>query len=60
MTVSRTEDIWDQHFNLDGDRIVNERGLVLDVSGGRDRNGQDVLVWKRHNGANQKWKVDYV
>lgn len=60
MTVQKTQDIWDQHFNLDGDRIVNERGLVLDVSGGRDRNGQNVLVWKKHNGLNQKWKVDYV
>jgi len=60
MTVKKTENIWDQHFDLDGDRIVNERGLVLDVAGGRDRNGQNVLVWKRHNGLNQKWKIDYV
>lgn len=60
MTVMKTQNIWDQHFNLDGDRIVNERGLVFDVSGGRDRNGQNVLVWKKHNGLNQKWKVDYV
>jgi hypothetical protein len=57
---AKEKDIWYQHFQLKGENIVNERGLVLDVSGGKDRNGQSVLVWKRHNGANQRWKIDYV
>lgn len=55
-----TEHIWSQKFVLRGERIVNERGLVLDVAGGQDRNGQNVNVWKPNNGLNQKWKVDYV
>jgi hypothetical protein len=33
---------------------------VLDVSGGKDAEAQKVVVWKRHGGRNQKWKVQYV
>jgi hypothetical protein len=54
------EGVWSQKFTLRGEYIVNERGLVLDVAGGQDRNGQTVNVWKKSGGLNQKWKVDYV
>jgi hypothetical protein len=57
---NKERDIWFQHFQLKGENLVNERGLVLDVAGGRDKNNQNVLVWKKHNGLNQKWKIDYV
>lgn len=57
---SGTKDIWHQHFQLKGDYLVNERGLVFDVAGGKDQNNQNVLVWKKHNGLNQKWKINYV
>jgi len=33
---------------------------ALDVSGGKDAEGQPVIVWNKHTGANQKWKVIYV
>jgi hypothetical protein len=33
---------------------------VLDVKGRQDREGQTVGVGRRHNGANQRWKVVYV
>jgi len=33
---------------------------ALDVSGGKDNEGQNVIVWKRHNGANQRWKIVYL
>jgi len=33
---------------------------VLDVSGGKDAEGQNVGVYKRHNKANQRWKIIYV
>lgn len=56
----KEQDIWYQHFQLKGEYLMNERGLVLDVAGGKDRNNQNVLVWKRHKGQNQKWKIDYV
>jgi hypothetical protein len=56
----KEKDVWHQHFQLKGEYLINERGLVLDVAGGQDRNNQDVLVWKRHRGLNQKWRIDYV
>jgi hypothetical protein len=56
----KEKDIWHQHFQLKGENMINERGLVLDVAGGQDRNNQNVLVWKRNNALNQRWKVDYV
>jgi len=33
---------------------------VLDVQGGRDAEGQNCIVWKRHNGLNQRWKILYL
>lgn len=38
--------------------IKDER--VLDVQSGADREGQDVLAWKKHNGLNQRWKILYL
>ena len=40
--------------------MLNERGKVLDVSGNRDAENRNVLVWKRHNGLNQKWRIQYI
>jgi hypothetical protein len=56
----KTENIWSQHFNMKGEQMVNERGLVFDVAGGKDVNNQKVIVWKSHKSLNQKWVVDYV
>jgi len=36
---------WWQMFRLKGENIVNEKGKVLDVSGGRDAENQNVIVW---------------
>ena len=33
---------------------------VLDVSGAKDKEGQNVLAWKKHNGKNQQWKIVYL
>jgi hypothetical protein len=33
---------------------------VLDVISGKDKEGQQVIAWKRHGGANQRWKVVYL
>jgi hypothetical protein len=32
---------------------------VLDVHGNRDEEARKVIVWKRHNGSNQRWTVVY-
>jgi hypothetical protein len=43
-----------------GNNFVNMYNKkVLDVHGGRDEEGRKVIVWKRHNGANQRWRVIY-
>jgi len=44
---------------LKNGNVVNEKGKVLDVRGGQDRNNQDVIVWSLHNGLNQQWDVVY-
>lgn len=46
-------------FDIKDGNVVNEMGKVLDVSGGADQNGRDVIVWNRHNGLNQQWDVVY-
>jgi hypothetical protein len=33
---------------------------VLDVTGGKDVEGQNVQVYRRHNKANQRWRIVYV
>jgi hypothetical protein len=32
---------------------------ALDVHANRDEEGRKVIVWRRHNGANQRWRVVY-
>jgi hypothetical protein len=48
----------EQHFVNTG---ANNNWLkALDVEGGKDAEGQNVIVWNKHNGANQKWRMVYV
>ena len=46
-------------FSVDGAYIVNEKGKVLDVSGGQDTENRNVIVYNRHSGLNQQWDVVY-
>jgi hypothetical protein len=32
---------------------------VFDISGNKDVEGQNVHIWKRHGGANQRWRIIY-
>jgi hypothetical protein len=42
-------------------QFVNiKNNKVLDVDHNRDVEGTRVLAWKKHNGANQRWKVVYL
>lgn len=46
---------------MDGQYIVNiYNNKVLDVSGGHDKEGNNVITWSKHNGSNQKWKIVYL
>jgi len=59
LTVGKTTNQWFQQFRYINGNIVNQRGLVLEVEGNQCREGQQVLVWKKHNGRNQRWLVKY-
>jgi len=56
----KTNGAWFQDFSLDGNFVVNKRGLVVDVSGAKDKDGANVIVWKKHGKLNQQWKIEYV
>jgi len=44
----------------EGEHFCNIRNSkCLDVHSGKDEEGRQTIVWKRHNGANQRWKVVY-
>ena len=34
--------------------------LVLDITGGKDEEHRDVIVYRRHGGKNQQWKIIYI
>ena len=38
---------------------MNEKGKVLDVSGGHDTENRNIIVHNKHNGMNQKWTIGY-
>jgi len=59
LDIESTNARWWQLFDFRDGFVVNEKGKVMDVSGGADQNGRDVIVWNRHGGLNQQWDVVY-
>jgi hypothetical protein len=52
---------WFQLFKYDNGALVNIKdGRAFDVSGNRDREGQNIIAFKRHNSLNQQWDIVYV
>lgn len=48
-------------FKYEKGYLINVKtNKVFDVSGGKDAEAQKVLMWNRHNGANQRWRIVYV
>jgi hypothetical protein len=39
---------------------VNEKGKVMDVSGAKDNENQNILIWNKHGRLNQQWDLVYV
>lgn len=39
---------------------MNQRGFALDVWRGQDKQNQNVILWSRHNGLNQRWRIEYL
>jgi len=44
---------------MDGAFLVNERGKVMDISGGVDAEQRNIIVWNKHGKINQQWDVVY-
>jgi hypothetical protein len=60
MQVWSTNSGWFQVFKYEDGMFLNwSNGKALDVSGGKDAEGQAVIVWGKHGKTNQKWKVLY-
>jgi hypothetical protein len=47
-------------FKKQGEFVVNEKGKVLDVSGGHDNENRNIIVHKKHGKINQQWDIVYV
>jgi hypothetical protein len=60
LQIWTTNGRWFEVFRIKKEMIVNERGKVLDVAGGEDKEGANIIVWKMHNYKNQQWKIVYV
>jgi len=54
-----TNSRWFQLWKLKGEFIYNEKGKVLDVSGGRDVDRRNVQVWPLNKSAAQRWEILY-
>lgn len=51
---------WYQRWDIKGAFFTNEKGKVMDVTGSGDRDGQNVIAWRKHGGKNQQWSIQYV
>lgn len=47
-------------WRFEGNHLINERGQAVDVSGGVDSEGRNVIVWNKHNGLNQQFDIKYL
>jgi hypothetical protein len=59
LQIWNTNSRWFQLFEYKNGNLVNSRGKVMDVHGGRDQEGRNIIVWRRHNGKNQQWDIQY-
>jgi hypothetical protein len=39
-------------FRYESPYLINEKGKVMDVSGGKDGENKNIIVWKKHGGMN--------
>lgn len=61
LQIWNTNARWFQLFKYDNGSIVNIKdGRAMDVSGNKDRDGQNVIMFKRHNALNQQWDIVYL
>lgn len=60
-SASEEEDKTDKKDKTPIGHFINfSNGKAIDVSGGKDEEARPVIVWKKHNGTNQKWGIVYL
>jgi len=47
-------------WRVDGNRIINQVGEVLDISGRHNRDGAEIISYQDDGGTNQHWRLEYV
>jgi hypothetical protein len=47
-------------FDYKNGQLVNEKGKVMDVAGHRDRQHNNIGVYRKHHGLNQQFDLIYV
>ena len=60
LQVEATNARWFQLFSVEGDFIVNERGKILEVADGIDKEGSNIKVGEKNGGPGQRWEVAYL
>jgi len=61
LNARNTAEYWWQQFRYVNNHIENFRnGKALDVQGGTDKEGNPVIIHGKHNGANQRWRIQYL
>jgi hypothetical protein len=45
---------------MQGPFLTNEKGKVMDVSGGVDTENRNVIAWTKHGKINQQWDIYYL
>jgi hypothetical protein len=61
MQVYSTSSKWWQIFRYRGHHFINvQNKKALDVTGNKDQEGNNVQVYRKHNGRNQRWRILYV
>jgi hypothetical protein len=46
-------------FRYQSPHLVNDKGKVIDVQGGKDGEQKNMIVWRKHGGLNQQFDLVY-
>jgi hypothetical protein len=46
-------------FRREGAFVVNEKGKVMDISGGVDAENRNIIMYTKHGRINQQWDIIY-
>jgi len=61
LQIWTTNSRWFQLFKyVDGNVANIKDNRVLDIAGGKDIDGQNLIIYKKHNGLNQQWDIVYI